>query len=242
MEGGTSRRATLQVSTIDLRRLRLRPGEVRREHVEVELDPFLLGGQRYEAHPRTLPVDVEITQASGATVFDLRLHAKLAGPCMRCLGYAEVEADAKAQEFHDPAVDRRGPPLRLRRRGRARRRRLGARRDRARPAGADPLPARLRRPLPRLRQGPERGAARARRGSHSIRAGPRSKVSATSCDGRRKVDLPGRGPRVCLAPAADRGQARPARRAAAQTARRSAPAPAGSPRRRRAAGRPTGTP
>jgi uncharacterized protein len=91
------------VSTIDLRRLRLRPGEVRREQVEVELEPFLLGGQRYEAHPQTVPVDVEITQASGATVFDMRLHAKLAGPCMRCLGYAEVEADAEAQEYHDPA-------------------------------------------------------------------------------------------------------------------------------------------
>ena len=70
----------------------------------MELDPFLLGGQRYEAHPETIPVDVEITQASGATVFDLRLHAKLAGPCMRCLGYADVEIDAKAREFHDPAA------------------------------------------------------------------------------------------------------------------------------------------
>src|ERR687892_771085 len=92
------------MSSIDLRRLRLRPGEVRRERVDVELEPFLLGGQRYEAHPETIPVEVEITRASGATVFDLRLHAKLAGPCMRCLGYAEVEVDTKAQEFHDPAA------------------------------------------------------------------------------------------------------------------------------------------
>jgi uncharacterized protein len=92
------------MATIDLRRLRLRPGEVRRERVEVELDPFLLGGQRYEGHPATIPVDVEITQASGATVFDVRLDAKLAGPCMRCLGYAEVEVDTRAREFHDPAA------------------------------------------------------------------------------------------------------------------------------------------
>jgi uncharacterized protein len=93
-----------EMSTIDLRLLRLRPGEVRRERVEVELEPFLLGGQRYEAHPETLPVDVEITQASGATVFDLQLRAKLAGPCMRCLGYAELEVDTRAREFHDPAA------------------------------------------------------------------------------------------------------------------------------------------
>ena len=92
------------MTSIDLRRLRLRPGEVRREQVDVELEPFLLGGQRYEAHPETIPVEVEITQASGATVFDVRLHAKLAGPCMRCLGYAEVEVDTKAREFHDPAA------------------------------------------------------------------------------------------------------------------------------------------
>jgi DUF177 domain-containing protein len=92
------------MTTIDLRRLRLRPGEVRRERVDVELDPFLLGGQRYEAHPETIPVEVEITQASGATVFDLRLDARLAGPCMRCLGYAELEVDTTAREFHDPAA------------------------------------------------------------------------------------------------------------------------------------------
>jgi uncharacterized protein len=89
---------------IDLRRLRLRPGEVRRERVDVPLDPFLLGGQRYEGHPETAPVDVEITQASGATVFELRLRSKLTGPCMRCLGYAEVDVDARAREFHDPAA------------------------------------------------------------------------------------------------------------------------------------------
>jgi uncharacterized protein len=92
------------VSRIDLRRLGLRPGEVRRERVDVDLEPFVLGGQRYEAHPATMPVDVEITQAAGANVFDMQLHAKLAGPCMRCLGYAEIEADTKAREYHDAAA------------------------------------------------------------------------------------------------------------------------------------------
>jgi DUF177 domain-containing protein len=99
------------MSTIDLRRLRLRPGEVRDERVDVELQPFLLGGQRYELHPETVSVDVRITRASGATVFDLRLHAHLVGPCMRCLGFAELEVDSRAREFHDsdapPADDLR---------------------------------------------------------------------------------------------------------------------------------------
>ena len=99
------------MSTIDLRRLGLRPGEVRDERLDVELQPFLLGGQRYELHPETVPVDVRITRASGATVFDLRLHAHLVGPCMRCLGFAELEVDTRAREFHDsdapPADDLR---------------------------------------------------------------------------------------------------------------------------------------
>jgi uncharacterized protein len=90
------------MASLDLRRLRLRPGEVRHERVDVELDPFLLGGQRYEASPATIKVVVTISQALGATVFDLRLHARLTGPCMRCLGFAELELDVSAREFHDP--------------------------------------------------------------------------------------------------------------------------------------------
>ena len=53
MEAIAGERATLtRMSSIDLRRLRLRPGEVRQERVDVELDPFVLGGQRYEGSPR----------------------------------------------------------------------------------------------------------------------------------------------------------------------------------------------
>ena len=90
------------VTSIDLRRLRLRSGELRRERMDVELEPFVLGGQRYEPSPATIPVELEVSQASGATVFDLGLHAHLAGPCMRCLGYAEAELDVSAREFYDP--------------------------------------------------------------------------------------------------------------------------------------------
>jgi uncharacterized protein len=90
------------VATIDLRRLRLRPGEVRDEGLELEFEPFVLGGQRYELSPPRLPVDLRISQASGATVFELRLQAHLTGPCMRCLAFAEVECDVSAREFHDP--------------------------------------------------------------------------------------------------------------------------------------------
>jgi uncharacterized protein len=90
------------VTTIDLRRLHIRPGEVRDERRDVELEPFVLGGQRYESSPSLLPVDLRISQASGATVFELVVEARLTGPCMRCLAFADVERRASAREFHDP--------------------------------------------------------------------------------------------------------------------------------------------
>lgn len=90
------------MTSVDLRRLGLRPGEVKRERLDVEVEPFVLGGQRYEATPTTIPVDLELSQPSGATMFDLRLRVHLSGACMRCLGFAELERDVVAREFHDP--------------------------------------------------------------------------------------------------------------------------------------------
>lgn len=87
--------------TVDLRTLRLRPGEVRRETLDVEVEPFVLGGQRYEATPATVPVQLELSQASGAMIFELRLTAHLSGACMRCLGHAEISRDVRARELHD---------------------------------------------------------------------------------------------------------------------------------------------
>ncbi len=90
------------MTTLDLRRLHIRPGDVREERVDVAFDPFVLGGQRYESSPSTLPVEIRISPASGATVFDLQLEARLTGPCMRCLAFAEVELRVSAREFNDP--------------------------------------------------------------------------------------------------------------------------------------------
>ncbi len=94
------------MTTIDLRRLHIRPGDVRRERLDVELEPFVLGGQRYDVSPARVPVEVSISPASGATVFDLQIDARLTGPCMRCLAFAEVERHVSAREFHDPDAPR----------------------------------------------------------------------------------------------------------------------------------------
>lgn len=89
------------MTTLNLRRLHLRPGEVRQESLDVELEPFVLGGQRYEATPSTIPVSLELSQASDTTVIAMRLHAHLVGACMRCLGHAELSVGVAAREFHD---------------------------------------------------------------------------------------------------------------------------------------------
>ena len=91
----------IDVTSIDLRRFRLQPGELRHEGVEVEVEPFNLGGQRYESVPHIVPAELQVSQASGAMVFDLKFAAKLSGACMRCLGHAEIEIDTSAREVHD---------------------------------------------------------------------------------------------------------------------------------------------
>ena len=122
-----------------LRRLRLRPGDEQRDAVPIELEPFELGGQRYLPVPHE--VEAALTVAQATTGLDLRLafDVRLHGPCMRCLADAVVDVTVDAREYHAAdAGDGRGAAERIRRRRPARALRLGARRDRARAARADP--------------------------------------------------------------------------------------------------------
>jgi uncharacterized protein len=89
------------MTLIDLRRLRLRRGEARRETIDLELEPFQLAGQRYEPIPASVPADLEIAEASGPLVFRLRFQTTLSGPCMRCLGHAQAPIDVSAREVHE---------------------------------------------------------------------------------------------------------------------------------------------
>jgi uncharacterized protein len=93
------------VTPLDLRRLRLRPGELRTERLDVPFEPFQFGGQRYEVQPTVVPVELDVSRASGAFVFDLRFAARVTGPCMRCLAHAEVPIAVTARELHDPDGD-----------------------------------------------------------------------------------------------------------------------------------------
>jgi DUF177 domain-containing protein len=89
------------VTTFDLRRLRLRSGDQAREHVEIELEPLVLGGQAYEPQPNPAPAELAVTRASSGTVLELALDVLLAGPCFRCLSDAELRLSLRLREYQD---------------------------------------------------------------------------------------------------------------------------------------------
>ena len=89
----------IAMTTLDLRTLKLRSGEQFRDVREIRLEPFELGGQRYLPVPQTVPAELTITRASTGTVFELEFHARLHGPCFRCLGDAVLDVPVSAREY-----------------------------------------------------------------------------------------------------------------------------------------------
>ena len=87
------------MKSFDLRSVKLRSGEEHRDEVELDLAPFEYGGQRYVPVPETVPAELVMTRASTGTVFKLRFHARLHGPCYRCLGDAVVDIPVNAREY-----------------------------------------------------------------------------------------------------------------------------------------------
>jgi uncharacterized protein len=87
------------MTTFDLRKLRLRSGDQAREHVEVELEPLVLGGQTYEPRPSPAPAELTVTRASSGTVLELTLDVSLEGPCFRCLLDAGLPLSLRLREY-----------------------------------------------------------------------------------------------------------------------------------------------
>jgi len=88
------------VTTFSLRGLRLRPGGESRDLQEVELEPIELGGERYLPVPERVPAELAITRTPTGTVLELRLGARLHGPCQRCLADAVIERELAVREYH----------------------------------------------------------------------------------------------------------------------------------------------
>ena len=87
------------MKSFNLRQLKLRSGEQYRDEVELDLEPFELGGERYLPVPGTVPAELEITKAATGTVFRLAFTARLHGPCYRCLDDAVLELPISAREY-----------------------------------------------------------------------------------------------------------------------------------------------
>jgi uncharacterized protein len=100
------------MTSFDLRRTKLRPGEEHREALEVELPPFDFAGQRYIPVPELVASELVITRALTGTVFGLAFTTRLHGPCYRCLGDAVLDVPIHAIEYQEssPADDELSTP------------------------------------------------------------------------------------------------------------------------------------
>jgi len=96
----------------DLGTLGLSSGESRRLELEVALDPFVLGGERYVPAPAQVPVRLDLTRLGDGYTMRLRFAAGLEGPCMRCLEEAGARGRVDALEVHQwtgEDVEQRSP-------------------------------------------------------------------------------------------------------------------------------------
>jgi uncharacterized protein len=87
------------MTSFSLRSVRLRPGEEWRDEQEVELQPLVLGGQRYLPVPEKVPAELAITRGSSGMVFELRYQGRLHGPCYRCLADAVLDVPISVREY-----------------------------------------------------------------------------------------------------------------------------------------------
>jgi uncharacterized protein len=85
---------------LDLRSLRLAPGDVRHERPSVPLEPLTLGGQTYTVQPEVIEPELEVQAASDGLYLKLAFSVTVSGPCFRCLEPAQVDVDVRATEYH----------------------------------------------------------------------------------------------------------------------------------------------
>ena len=73
------------MTKLDLRTLRLAPGDYRREQVTASIAPFTAGAQEYRAEPPEVQAKLGLTRLPGGLLFDLAFDVTIIGPCQRCL-------------------------------------------------------------------------------------------------------------------------------------------------------------
>jgi len=92
-----------RADTFDLAALRLSAGEGRAIELSQQLEPFELGGQRYEVAPSPVPIRLDVSRTTHqGWALRLRFEVALEGPCMRCLEPAAPRFRVDAREFDQP--------------------------------------------------------------------------------------------------------------------------------------------
>jgi uncharacterized protein len=87
------------MATLNLRALKLRPGEEYRDEHELALEPLELGGERYLPVPEEVAAAVVVNRVGSGTVFELSFSARLHGPCYRCLTDAVLDLEVSSREY-----------------------------------------------------------------------------------------------------------------------------------------------
>src|SRR5918996_2195235 len=86
--------------TLNLRSLKLRPGEEYRDEHEIGLEPLELGGERSLPVPDKVAAAVVVNPVPSGTVFSVGFPVRLHGPCYRCLKDAVLDLEVASREYH----------------------------------------------------------------------------------------------------------------------------------------------
>jgi len=86
----------------DVGALRLSSGEGRRLELDVPVDGFDFGGQRYSIPGGQVAAILDVAHTTSGYALRLRFQTALVGPCMRCLEPAGHEVEVDAREIDQP--------------------------------------------------------------------------------------------------------------------------------------------
>jgi uncharacterized protein len=87
---------------LDIGKLGLSSGEGRRVELDVPVDAFDFGGQRYAVPGEDVSAILDVSHTTNGYSLRLRFHSALEGPCTRCLEGAGHEVDVDTREVDQP--------------------------------------------------------------------------------------------------------------------------------------------
>jgi uncharacterized protein len=86
----------------DIGKLMLSSGEGRRVDLEVPVEGFDFGGQRYAVTGEQVDALLDVSHTTSGYSLRLRFDAALEGPCMRCLEGADHRVEVDSREVDQP--------------------------------------------------------------------------------------------------------------------------------------------